>query len=206
MKIRYFTFIAILLILTSCNPNNPTPNPPTPTPPTSNPVQTSWTMTVDNNTYSWADNYITEGGGNSFSSYLEHYDTNPGSCNWQLHGFPQTSGEIHLSTSNLPGFTEDGLDCTIKFYPYNTGSFIINGTSNNSSSPSNFAIFISDYPVIQNIASPGMEGSGCQINTNITTFSTVPGGLVEGNFSGTFKDTFGQTHTVSGQFSAIRTE
>ena len=68
MKIRYFTLIAILLILTSCNPNNPTPNPPTPTPPTSNPVQTSWTMTVDNNTYSWADNYITEGGGNSFSS------------------------------------------------------------------------------------------------------------------------------------------
>jgi hypothetical protein len=204
MKIRYFTIIAILLILTGCNPNNPTPNPPTPTVP--NPIQTSWTMTVDNNTYSWADNYITVGGGDTWVS--EHYETNPGSCNWQFQNFSGTSGAVHLSTSNLPGLTEDGLDCYIKFYPNNTGSFIINETSYNSSSPSDFSIFISDYPVIQNIASPGMGvgGSGWQINTNITTFSTVKGGLVEGNFSGTFKDNFGQSHTVSGQFSAIRTE
>jgi hypothetical protein len=205
MKFRTYAIISILLILTGCNPNNPTPNPPTPTVP--NPVQTSWTMTVDNNTYSWADNYITLGGGDTWVS--EHYETNPGSCNWQFQSFQGSSsvpgGEVHLSTSNLPGFTEDGLDCTIQFYPNNTGSFIINSTSYQSTSPSDFAIFISDYPLIQNIVRPG-GGFECQINTNITTFSTVKGGLVEGNFSGTFKDIWGQTHTVSGQFSVIRTE
>ena len=207
MKIRYFTIISILLILTGCNPNNPTPNPPTP-----NPVQTSWTMTVDNKTYSWIDNYIAIGDA-PYTWIPEHYETNPGCCNWLASGGGVTNGSvISFGTGNLPGFTEDNLVCQLEFYPMNTGTWNISGNSWQSgvSNPSGFNLNISDYPLVENIVTNSVSWTWTpgnnNVTLNITEFSTSVGGMVKGNFNGTYNDLNNIAHTVSGQFNAIRTE
>jgi hypothetical protein len=204
MKFKTYVIISILLILTGCNPNNPTPNPPT-----QNPVQTSWTMTVDNKTYSWTDTYHEVDG----YWYPEHNETNPGCCVWNASGGSVINGSvIYLGTGNLPGFTEELLTCHLEFYPMNTGSWNISGNSWQSgvSNPSGFYLEIFDYPSINSFGTNNvtwnMITGNDNIALNITEFSTSVGGMVKGNFNGTYYDSNNIAHTVSGQFNAIRTE
>lgn len=197
MKFRTYAIISILLILTGCNPNNPTPNPPTP-----NPVQTSWTMTVDNKTYSWTDTYHEVDG----YWYPENYQTNPGTCAWSASGSGIIGSGVIFSTGNLPGFTEDNLECHLGFYPMNTGSWTISQMSWQSgvNNPSAFYLKISDYPLQDNILTWTGTMLPHNITLNVTEFATYIGGMVKGNFNGTYNDINNVAHTVSGQFNAIR--
>ena len=198
MKFVLFSLVLCVTLL-SCNPNNPTPNPPAP-----NPVQTSWTMTIDNKTYSWSDTYIEVGG----NWYPEHYETNPGWCGWcetcgQHNGIINST--IKLGTTNLPGFTEDEVNVEFSFYPMNVGSWTITENSWQATSlPSSIFIYVSDYPLQGNIYTSNILGYPVNITFNITEFSTAIGGYVKGNFNGTFTDSNNQAHTISGQFNAIR--
>lgn len=196
MKFIFFSLVLCVTLL-SCNPNNPTPNPPAP-----NSVQTSWTLTVDNKTYSWSDTYVENENGNWFP---EHIETNPGLCSWQYSGsFNGYGGIIYLSTGNLPGNNDDELVCELEFYPNNTGSFTINQTSSqNPTYPCFMSLEVSDYPLTNNLWFQSYW-TASNINLNITNFATTKGGLVKGNISGTFTDFNSQVHTISGQFNAIR--
>jgi hypothetical protein len=188
-------------MLLSCNPNNPTPNPPAP-----NSVQTSWTMTVDNTTYSWSDNYLEYAESDDW--YPEHFETNPGCCEWHNDNF----GVVYLGTGNLPGQTEDAVECHLQFYPMNTGSWIISGNSWQSgvNNPSAFYLEIVNYPSINsfgtNSVAWNMITGNDNITLNITEFATAIGGHVKGNFNGSYYDVNNVLHTVSGQFNAIRRE
>ncbi len=205
MKFILFSLVLCVTLL-SCNPNNPTPNPPAP-----NSVQTSWTMTVDNTTYSWSDNYLEDAETGFW--YPEHYETNPGSCAWAASGGASIGGSVvYLGTGNLPGQTEDNVVCHLQFYPMNTGSWIISGNSWQSgvNNPSGFYLEIFDYPSINsfgtnNVAWNMITGDD-NIALNITEFATAIGGHVKGNFNGSYYDVNNVLHTVSGQFNAIRTE
>jgi len=202
MKFILFSLVLCVTLL-SCNPNNPTPNPPT-----ANSVQTSWTMTVDNKTYSWSDTYHEVDG----DWYPEHFETNPGGCMWSYYAMITGGSSINLGTTNLPGFTEDGLFCALDFYPMNTGSWDISGNSwlSGVSNPSGFYLEINDYPSVNTWGTSSttwnMVPGNNNVVLNITEFSTSKGGLVKGNFNGTFSDINNVAHTVSGNFSAIRTE
>jgi hypothetical protein len=196
-----FILLSLVLCVTllSCNPNNPTPNP---NPPTANSVQTSWTMTIDNKTYSWSDTYQEVNG----LWIAPNIQTNPGSCVWEDWGHNgEINSTIKLMTTNLPGFTEDDVNVEFSFYPMNVGSWTITENSWQATSfPSSILIYVSDYPLQGNIYTSNILGYPVNITLNITEFSTASGGYVKGNFNGTFTDSNNQAHTISGNFSAIR--
>jgi hypothetical protein len=181
MKFVLFSLVLCVTLL-SCNPNNPTPNPPAP-----NPVQSSWTMTIDNKTYS-----STEGAA------------------WETWGIATSiNSVIKLTKINLPGNNGDDVFVEFGFYPMNVGTWTITETSgqSTSTSPSSIWIDISDYPLQNNnVAHSVAGGYPVNITLNITEFSTVQGGYVKGNFNGTYTDFSNHAHTISGQFNAIRTE
>jgi hypothetical protein len=189
MKIRYFAFISILLILTGCNPNNPQPNPPTP----SNNVSVSWQGTIDGVYFGYNGSY------ENFESTSSEY-SNPGKCEGSYL-------DVSLYKGVVPGNLGENASVYIVF-PTNTtlvGSHVINNTNNNG-----FAIVVGKYAPASTI---GFTAHSAYPNTNgvlnITQFPSNIGGLIKGNFNGVIGtdsafNPNGATKEVTISFEAIR--
>jgi len=199
-RIHLFQLFFLLTTLLGCNPNNPTPNPPTIAP-----VQTSWTLNYDGVVYSWSGSYECIDG----EWYQLNQTNSPvGSCVWNLDGGMGNGGVVTFGKAYLPGSIGNDLTCHFYFYPNNTGSFQVNNTSlQNQINPCALDLKISEYPLVDNIFVVSWIGATCpnlNSNLNITEFSSLKGGLVKGNFNGTWTDNNGIAHSISGDFKAIR--
>jgi hypothetical protein len=186
MKIRYFTIIAIVLILTGCNPNNPTPNPPTP----SNSVNVMWQGTIDGSTFNYTGSYI------DLNSTSNIY-SNPGRCDGNY-------ANLSLVKGTIPGITNNDASVIMSFNTNVTllGTHVLNSTNNGGF-----------HVVVAKANGNGTEftASSNYLNSNlilnITEWPSNVGGLIKGNLTGDIATCDGSncpTKAVSVSFEAIR--
>jgi hypothetical protein len=123
MKFRTYASISILLILTGCNPNNPTPN---------SSISASWSATINGSNYSYTCSYTN---GVASSNNL------PGTC---TYGTPS----IILSKGVAAGTTGDEITISIEKQQLAVGTYNITsstGTNPGMSIVKNFATIGHSY-------------------------------------------------------------
>ena len=165
-----------LIVISSCNQNNPAPNNPTPNNPATG-LNLAWTATINGQNYSWQGSYP-----NNMSS------------GQSSTAFNQSDGSLNIVLVNQTG----PKTLSIKIPTPAVGTYVVSGGTFSNPGTKNIQ-FMNGGTVSHTTLAGG------SVTLNITEYSQSVYGSVKGNFSGTIGAfPSGGNKTISGSFEAVR--